>query len=76
MTYNVRVVTAEDALNLNKIAEKYPFDIWVHGNSGTADAKSLLGLMLLTIESELTLVVEGEGDLSAFERDIAPFKRQ
>ncbi len=73
MTFNIKITTSEDAQKLNKIAEKYPFDIWVHGKSGYADAKSLLGLMLCTIETDLKLVVEDEDDTKAFEKDIAQF---
>lgn len=73
MTFNIKITTSEDAQKLNKIAEKYPFDIWVHGKTGYADAKSLLGLMLCTIETDLKLVVEDEDDTKAFEKDIAQF---
>ena len=51
MTYNIRINSPEDAQKLNKIAEKMPFDIWIHGKSGNADAKSLLGMMLLSSNS-------------------------
>ena len=73
MTFNIKIASSEDAQKLNKIAEKYPFDIWVHGKSGNADAKSLLGLMLLTIETDLKLVVEDEHDTKMFEKDIERF---
>jgi phosphotransferase system HPr-like phosphotransfer protein len=73
MTFNIRITTSEDAQKLNKIAEKYPFDIWVHGKSGYADAKSLLGLMLLTIENDLKLVIEDDYDTKPFEKDIEKF---
>jgi phosphotransferase system HPr-like phosphotransfer protein len=73
MTFNIKITTSEDAQKLNKIAEKYPFDIWVHGKSGYADAKSLLGLMLLTIETDLKLVIEDDHDTKALEKDIEKF---
>ena len=73
MTFNIRINNAEDAQRLNKIAEKYPFDIWVHGKSGNADAKSLLGLMLLTIEQDVKLVVDDNVDIDLFKKDIAGF---
>jgi phosphotransferase system HPr-like phosphotransfer protein len=73
MTFNIKITTSEDAQKLNKIAEQYPFDIWVHGKSGYADAKSLLGLMLLTIETDLKLVIEDDNDTKAFEKDIEKF---
>lgn len=73
MTFNIRITSSEDAQKLNKIAEKYPFDIWVHGKTGYADAKSLLGLMLCTIETDLKLVIEDEHDTKAFAKDIENF---
>jgi phosphotransferase system HPr-like phosphotransfer protein len=73
MTFNIKIPTSEDAQKLNKIAEKYPFDIWVHGKSGYADAKSLLGLMLLTIETDLKLVIDDDVDTKHFENDIKQF---
>jgi phosphotransferase system HPr-like phosphotransfer protein len=73
MTFNIKITSSEDAQKLNKIAEKYPFDIWVHGKTGYADAKSLLGLMLCTIETDLKLVIEDEHDTKQFERDISDF---
>ena len=73
MTFNIKIQSSEDAQKLNKIAEQYPFDIWVHGKTGYADAKSLLGLMLCTIETDLKLVIEDEHDTRQFEKDIVDF---
>ncbi len=73
MTFNIKITTSEDAQKLNKIAEKHPFDIWVHGKSGYADAKSLLGLMLLTIETDLKLVIEDDIDTKQLEKEIDQF---
>jgi phosphotransferase system HPr-like phosphotransfer protein len=73
MTFNIRIPSSEDAQRLNKIAEKYPFDIWVHGKTGYADAKSLLGLMLCTIETDLKLVVDDDVDTKHLEKDIECF---
>jgi phosphotransferase system HPr-like phosphotransfer protein len=72
-TYNIKVNSMDEAQKLNRIAEKYPFDIWIHGKSGQADAKSILGLMLLTLESELMLVVEENVDVKHLEKDLADF---
>ncbi len=64
------MIERSDAQKLNRIAEKYPFDIWIHGKSGQADAKSLLGLMLLTIEQDLKLVVDDDIDVRELRKDI------
>lgn len=73
MTFNIIIKTPEDAQKLNKIAEKCPFDVWIHGKSGYADAKSMLGLMLLTFENELKLVVEDGIDTKRLEKEIAEY---
>ncbi len=73
MTFNIKITSSEDAQKLNKIAEQYPFEIWVHGKTGYADAKSLLGLMLCTIETDLKLVIDDENDTKKFEKDIEKF---
>ena len=74
MVFDIRITSSEQAQKLNKIAERHPFDIWVHGKSGQADAKSMLGLMLLTIENDVKLVVEDNIDTKAFEKAIDEFR--
>jgi phosphotransferase system HPr-like phosphotransfer protein len=73
MTFNIKINNSEDAQKLNNIAQKYPFDIWVHSKNGQADAKSMLGLMLFTIETDLRIVIDDEYDTKHFEKDIEPF---
>ena len=73
MQYKIRITSSEQAQRLNRIAEKYPYDIWVQGKSGQADAKSMLGMVLLTIENDVTLIVSGDADTRALEKDIAEF---
>jgi len=73
MTVNIRIVSSEQAQRLNRIAEKYPYDIWIHGRSGHADAKSMLGLMLLTIEDDVKLVVDDSVDTTELMADVAEF---
>ena len=73
MNIPIFIHTSEQAQRLNRIAEKYQYDIWVQGKSGQADAKSMLGLMLLTIENEVNLVVKDGIDTRSLEKDIAEF---
>ena len=73
MTFNIKISSTEQAQKLNAIAQQHGFDIWVHGKSGYADAKSLLGLMLLTIETDLKIVVEDDIDTKFFEKEISEF---
>jgi len=74
MTYDIMIKSSDQALRLSKIAEKYSFDIWIHGKTGQADAKSLLGLMLLTIENDVKLVVADDVDVKALENEIEEFR--
>jgi len=74
MTYDIRIKSSDQAMKLSKIAEKYSFDIWIHGKSGQADAKSLLGLMLLTIENDVRIVVPEDIDAEEFEKEIEEFR--
>jgi len=73
MTYDIMIRSSDQAHRLSKIAEKYSFDIWIHGKSGQADAKSLLGLMLLTIENDVKLVTPEGVDIGALEKEIEEF---
>ncbi|MDR2357534.1 MAG: HPr family phosphocarrier protein [Oscillospiraceae bacterium] len=73
MTYNIKISSSEQAQKLNNIAQQFPYDIWVHGKSGYADAKSMLGLMLFTIEPDLKLVIEDGVDTKHLEKEIADF---
>ena len=74
MTYDIMIKSSEQALRFSKIAEKYSFDIWIQGKTGQADAKSLLGLMLLTIENDVKLVVSDDVDAEALEKEIEEFR--
>ena len=74
MEFDIMIRSSEQAQRLSKIAEKYSFDIWIHGKSGQADAKSLLGLMLLTIENDVKLVVPDGVDSAALEKEIEEFR--
>jgi len=73
MTVGIKITTSEQALRLNRIAEKYPYDIWVHARSGQADAKSTLGIMLLTIENDVKLVTSDDADTAELEKEIEEF---
>jgi len=72
--YDIVIQTSVHAQKLSHIAEKYPFDIWIQGKSGNADAKSLLGLMLLTIENDVQIVIGDDIDTRDFEIEIEEFR--
>ena len=73
MVYNIKIDGPEAAQKLNRTAEKCAYDVWIHGKSGQADAKSALGLMLLSLESDLKLVVDDGVDKKAVEKAFADF---
>ena len=54
MTRGIRVKNTDDIQKINKIVTKYGFDIWIHGKSGMVDAKSLLGMFLLSLNEPLS----------------------
>ena len=62
MTRAIRVKNTEDIQKINKIVTKFPFDVWIHGKSGMVDAKSLLGMFLLSLNEPLRLVIEDDID--------------
>ena len=62
MTRAIRVKNTEDIQKINKIVTKFPFDVWIHGKSGMVDAKSLLGMFLLSLNEPLRLVIEADID--------------
>jgi len=74
MTFDIIIRSSMQAQKLCRITEKYEFDIWIHGKSGQADAKSLLGLMLLTIENDVQLVVPDDADTESLEKEIEEFR--
>ena len=62
MTRAIRVKNTEDIQKINKIVTQFPFDVWIHGKSGMVDAKSLLGMFLLSLNEPLSLVIEDDID--------------
>lgn len=62
MTYNIRVKSTDDIQKINHVVTRYPYDIWIHGKSGMVDAKSLLGMFLLSFNEPLALVIEDNID--------------
>ena len=62
MTKAIMVKNTEDIQTINSIVTEFPFDIWIHGKSGIVDAKSLLGMFLLSLNEPLELVIEDDED--------------
>ena len=73
MTLAIKVKNTEDIQKINRIVTRYGFDIWIHGKSGMVDAKSLLGMFLLSLNEPLQLVVEDDIDASALLKDLSEY---
>ena len=73
MTRGIRVKNTEDIQKINQIVTKYTYDIWIHGKSGMVDAKSLLGMFLLSLNEPLQLVVEDDVDTKKLFKDLEDY---
>ena len=73
MTRGIRVKNTDDIQRINRIVTKYEFDIWIHGKSGMVDAKSLLGMFLLSLNEPLQIVLEDDVDTTKLFHDLADY---
>ena len=73
MTRGIRVKNTNDIQKINKIVTRYGFDIWIHGKSGMVDAKSLLGMFLLSLNEPLQIVLEDDVDPTALFKDLKDY---
>ena len=73
MTRAIKVKNTEDIQQINRIVSKYSYDIWIFGKSGQVDAKSLLGMFLLSLNEPLQLVVEDDIDPTALFKDLEDY---
>ena len=73
MTRAIKVKNTDDIQKINRIVTKYSYDIWIHGKSGMVDAKSLLGMFLLSLNEPLSLVVEDDVDASDLLKDLEDY---
>ena len=73
MTRGIRVKNTDDIQKINKIVTRYGFDIWIHGKSGMVDAKSLLGMFLLSLNEPLEIVLEDGVDYKSLFNDLKDY---
>ena len=73
MTRKIKVKNTEDIQKINQIVSRYSYDIWIFGKSGQVDAKSLLGMFLLSLKEPLQIVVEDDVDPTALFKDLADY---
>lgn len=73
MTVGIRVKNTADIQKINQIVSGFGFDIWIHSKSGMVDAKSLLGMFLLSINEPLSLVVEDDVDTKKLFKELSDY---
>lgn len=73
MTVSIKVRNTEDIQKINHIVTSFPFDVWIHSKSGMVDAKSLLGMFLLSLNEPLSLVVEDDVDTKKLFKDLSEY---
>jgi phosphotransferase system HPr-like phosphotransfer protein len=69
----IKVKDIKDIEKINQIVSQYYFDIWIHGKSGMADAKSILGMFVLKLNEPLSLVVPDDADCKKLFKDLEEF---
>ncbi|OPX43771.1 hypothetical protein CLHUN_22510 [Ruminiclostridium hungatei] len=70
MVKPIKIKNVKDIEAINRIVSQYPFDIWIHGKSGMADAKSILGMFILKLDEPLTLVVPDDADTNKLFKEL------
>ncbi|QNM05259.1 HPr family phosphocarrier protein [Qiania dongpingensis] len=62
MRKRIQIHEADDIMKINRIVSQYTYDIWIHSKSGMVDAKSLLGMFILSLKEDMFVVVEDDID--------------
>lgn len=73
MTKRIIIRNSEDIQSINKICTQYRFDIGLHCKDGVADAKSLLGMFLLSLNQPTYIVVDDDIDVSHLWKELSDF---
>lgn len=69
----IKIKRVEDIEKINKIVSQYSYDIWIHGKSGMADAKSILGMFILKLDEPLSLVVPDDQDTKKLFKELEDY---
>lgn len=73
MKTEIKVNNMKDIQKINHIVTQYPFDVWIHSTSGMVDAKSILGLFILSLNEPMHIVVEDDIDTSRLFKELTPY---
>jgi phosphotransferase system HPr-like phosphotransfer protein len=73
MLQGIKIRNIKEIEKINQIVSKYSFDIWIHGKSGMADAKSILGMYILQLNEPLRLVVPDDANYHPLFKELEEF---
>ncbi|WP_424767116.1 HPr family phosphocarrier protein [Paenibacillus sp. sgz302251] len=69
----IKLKDVKDIEHINHIVSRYKFDIWIHGKSGMADAKSILGMYVLKLNEPLALVIPDDADYVSLFKELEQY---
>lgn len=69
----IKIKNTKDIQKVNQIVCSYPFDIWIHSQSGMVDAKSILGIFALSLNEDLFIVIEDDIDPRKLFKDLSEY---
>lgn len=73
MKREIKVKDMKDIQKINHVVSQYAFDVWIHSDSGMVDAKSILGLFILSLNEPMYLVIDDDADPTRLFKDLAPY---
>lgn len=73
MKTKIQVNDMNDIQKINHIVTQYPFDVWIHSDSGMVDAKSILGLFILGLNEPMYMVIDDENDPTRLFKDLKDY---
>lgn len=73
MKTKIQVNDMNDIQKINYIVTQYPFDVWIHSDSGMVDAKSILGLFILGLNEPMYIVVDDNVDTTKLFKDLGQY---
>ncbi len=73
MKTKIQVNDMSNIQKINHIITQYPFDVWIHSDSGMVDAKSILGLFILGLNEPMFMVTDDDIDTSKLFKDLSQY---
>lgn len=58
---------------INHIITQYPFDVWIHSDSGMVDAKSILGLFILGLNEPMFIVTDDDANTTKLFKELSEY---